>query len=209
MLIENGILKAYDGDMKNVVIPEGVRVIGGVVEDGERWSRDGIKSDGVFYFPFNGCSKIKTLTMSNSVIEIGEKAFQGCNNLESVQFSKNLQVIRLSAFLGCEKLKSLTLPASLVRIDTWAFANEIDEITYEGTLWQLENTDTRGAFKNIKKIICKDCTINIDKKKTFYIEEVAYDGTMAELQQNYKDNWILKRTHIIHCKDGSINFGEQ
>ncbi len=197
MLIENGILKAYDGDMKNVVIPEGVRVIAGCLEMDE------------MKLPFRSRKEIETVTMSDSVTEIGAKAFEHCNNLKSVQFSKNLQVIRLSAFSGCGKLKSLTLPASLVRIDTWAFANEIDEITYEGTLWQLENTDTRGAFKNIKKIICKDCTINIDKKKAFYIEEVAYDGTMAELQQNYKDNWILKRTHIIHCKDGSINFDKQ
>ena len=32
-LIENGILKAYNGDMKNVAIPEGVRVIAGDVEN--------------------------------------------------------------------------------------------------------------------------------------------------------------------------------
>lgn len=45
MLIENGILKAYDGDMKNVVIPEGVRVIAGNVEDSDRGKNaaEGIK----------------------------------------------------------------------------------------------------------------------------------------------------------------------
>lgn len=50
MLIENGILKAYDGDMKNVVIPEGVRVIAGNVEDSDRGKHlQGVKTDGVLF----------------------------------------------------------------------------------------------------------------------------------------------------------------
>ena len=203
MLIENGILKAYDGDMKNVVIPDGVRVIAGIVEDDDNIKRDGIKSDKVFYFPFNNCSDIETVTMSDSVTEIGAKAFEHCKNLRSVQFSKNLQKIDLNAFLGCKKLKSLTLPASLTCIEWGGLSSiEIDEFIYEGTIWQLEKVDITDV--NIKKIICKDCTINFEQKP-FYIEEVAYDGTVAQLQEKYKDNWILRRTRIIHCKDGTFS----
>lgn len=45
MLIENRILKAYDGDMKNIVIPEGVRVIAGAVEESDSGKRmQGIKT---------------------------------------------------------------------------------------------------------------------------------------------------------------------
>lgn len=64
MLIENGILKAYDSDMKNVVIPEGVRVIVGNVEDSDRGKHlQGVKTDGVFYFPFNAYDSIETVNL--------------------------------------------------------------------------------------------------------------------------------------------------
>lgn len=191
MLIENGILKAYDGDMKNVVIPDGVRVIAGCLEMDE------------MKLPFRNRKEIETVTMSDSVTEIGAKAFEHCKNLRSVQFSKNLQKIHVNAFLGCKKLKSLTLPASLTCIEWGGLSSiEIDEFIYEGTLWQLEKVDITDV--NIKKIICKDCTINFEQKP-FYIEEVAYDGTVAQLQEKYKDNWILRRTRIIHCKDGTFS----
>ena len=191
MLIENGILKAYDGDMKNVVIPEGVRVIAGCLEMDE------------MKLPFISRKEIETVTMSDSVTEIGAKAFEHCKNLRSVQFSKNLQKIHVNAFLGCKKLKSLTLPASLTCIEWGGLSSiEIDEFIYEGTIWQLEKVDITDV--NIKKIICKDCTINFEQKP-FYIEEVAYDGTVAQLQEKYKDNWILRRTRIIHCKDGTFS----
>lgn len=191
MLIENGILKAYDGDMKNVVIPDGVRVIAGCLEMDE------------MKLPFISRKEIETVTMSDSVIEIGAKAFEHCKNLRSVQFSKNLQKIHVNAFLGCKKLKSLTLPASLTCIEWGGLSSiEIDEFIYEGTIWQLEKVDITDV--NIKKIICKDCTINFEQKP-FYIEEVVYDGTVAQLQEKYKDNWILRRTRIIHCKDGTFS----
>ncbi len=191
MLIENGILKAYDGDMKNVVIPEGVRVIAGCLEMDE------------MKLPFRSRKEIETVTMSDSVTEIGAKAFEYCENLRSIQFSKNLQKIHVNAFLGCKNLRSLTLPASLTCIEWGGLSSiEIDEFIYEGTIWQLEKVDITDV--NIKKIICKDCTINFEQKP-FYIEEVAYDGTVAQLQENYKDNWILRRTRIIHCKDGTFS----
>ena len=69
MVIESGILKVYDGDMKNVVIPDGVRVIVGEMEMEENNA------------PFQGCSEIETLTMPDSVIIIGTNAFENCCNL--------------------------------------------------------------------------------------------------------------------------------
>lgn len=159
MLIENRILKAYDGDMKNIVIPEGVRVIAGAVEESDSGKRmQGIKTDGVFYFPFNGCDSIETVTMPDSVEEIGDKAFEHCKNLRSVRFSKNLKRIGLSAFLGCEKLTEITLPASIKTLEQWSFALiDIDSFNYEGTLEQWDEVDiNEETFNAYPCINCSD-----------------------------------------------------
>ena len=159
MLIENGILKAYDGDMKNVAIPEGVRVIAGEVEESDRSKRlQGVKTDGVFYFPFNCCDSIETVTMPDSVEEIGAKAFEHCANLHSVKFSKNLKKIGLSAFLGCKKLTEITLPASVKEIEQWAFdLIDMDAINFEGSLDQWDKVEcNEEAFKVYPVVNCSD-----------------------------------------------------
>ena len=204
MIVENGILKSYDGDMENVVIPDGVRVIAGDCEENEKDSPE-IKTDGVFYLPFNASSSIETVKMGNSVEVIGAKAFEHCKNLERVEFSKNLKKIGLSAFLGCEKLKEFSLPVSLEEIDTWAFGLiDIEKISYGGSVWQLEKIITKGAFDNIKTISCSDCEVNFSEK-LFYISELTFDGTKSDLKEKHKDSWILRRTKIIHCSDGDFS----
>lgn len=159
MLIENGILKAYDGDMKNVVIPEGVRVIAGVLVEGDK-NKDlhGIKTDGEFYFPFNACDSIETVTMPDSVEEIGAKAFEHCANLRSVKFSKNLKKIGPSAFLGCKKLTEITLPASVKEIGQYAFdLIDMDAINFEGSLDQWDKVEcNEEAFKVYPVVNCSD-----------------------------------------------------
>lgn len=164
MLVENGILKAYDGNMKNVVIPDGVRVIAGDVEESDRNKRlHGIKTDGVFYLPFNCCDSIETVTMSDSVEEIGAKAFEHCKNLRSVKFSKKLKKIGLSAFLGCKKLTEITLPASVSEIEQWAFdLIDIDSINFEGTLEQWDKVElSEEAFKAYPCVNCSDGGIEV------------------------------------------------
>ena len=162
MLIENGILKAYDGDMKNVVIPEGVRVIAGNVEESDSGKHlKGVKTDGVFYFPFNACDSIETVTMPDSVEEIGPKAFEHCKNLRSVKFSKNLKKIRLSAFLGCKKFTEITIPASVTIIEQWAFdLIDIANFKFEGTLEQWDKVELSDeTFKAYPVVNCSDGNI--------------------------------------------------
>lgn len=161
MLIENGILKAYDGDMKNVVIPEGVRVIAGDLEEGDR-SKDlpGLKTDGVFYLPFNGCNSIETVVMPDSVEEIGPKAFEHCTNLHSVTFSKNLKKVGLSAFLGCEKFTKISLPGSVKEIQQWAFDMiPIEDVFFDGTYeqWEKVSEAEEDSFDFVPHVVCSDC----------------------------------------------------
>lgn len=64
---------------------------------------------------------ITSLTLPNTVVEIGSNAFYGCMRLSSVTLGTSLRTIREGAFRGCIELYSITLPASLASIETDAF----------------------------------------------------------------------------------------
>ncbi len=57
-------------------------------------------------YAFYNANNLKTVTMSDNVVEIGEWAFNNCRGLESIDLSDNLTVIGNSAFSYCTSLKS-------------------------------------------------------------------------------------------------------
>lgn len=207
MLIEDGILKAYDGDRKHVVIPDGVRIVAGALTEADFKSRRGhcktkIQTDGVFYLPFCASSEIETLEMSDSVEEIGDKAFEHCENLESISFSKKLRRIGMQAFMGCKKLTRITIPSSVQEISTWAFSLfTIEALVYQGSIWQLEKVALHGVDWNVKRLRCTDCDVHFDQKP-YFIDELTFTGTKAQLESDWRGTWILRRIRLIHCSNG-------
>ena len=101
--IENGVLTAYMGESKNVVIPDGVKVIG----------------DGAPVFG----STVESVTIPASVTEIAEMAFHGCSALKSATFAEGSQLKKIgeSAFYTATSLETLTIPEGVTEIGTNAF----------------------------------------------------------------------------------------
>ena len=60
-------------------------------------------------------------TLPNSINEIGSSAFEGCTALKGVSFSESLITIGNNAFYGCTVLQSVFLPDSLEEIGIFAF----------------------------------------------------------------------------------------
>lgn len=145
------ILTEYHGERKNVVIPDGIRMIRGEEvafgtefeeEDKALW-RERVKA------PFSRDKRIESVRMGDSVTVIGPKAFEHCSNLKTIALSKNLEVIGLSAFLGCKALKEIHIPASLKRIEEWAFSFcSFDKVVYDGTLLEADKLFLYGTELN-------------------------------------------------------------
>ena len=118
-LIENGTLTSYTGSLTDVVIPEGVLVIG----DGSS--------------PVFG-AKVESVTIPASAATIAENAFSGCAGLKNVTFASGsqLQTIEGSAFYAANQLETLTIPEGVTTIGTYAFAamRKLQSITLPGTL---------------------------------------------------------------------------
>lgn len=100
-VIQDSILIAYQGEERNVVIPQGIWGIGERVFE---------------------CSNIESIVIPDGVIKIENHAFQFCSDLKSVSFPDGLLIIGKGAFTGCDRLEKITLPKDLVLIDDEAFA---------------------------------------------------------------------------------------
>lgn len=69
-------------------------------------------------------TSITSVTMPDSIKEIGRQAFKSCNSLSSITLSNSLEIIGESGFMLCTSLQTIDLPDSLKVIDANAFYND-------------------------------------------------------------------------------------
>jgi hypothetical protein len=105
-VIINNILYAYHGKGGNVVIPKGVKQIGGHV-----FSTGGYEDK----------SKLKSVTIPDSVKIIRDNAFSGCEGLKSIVLPEGITQIGMYAFADCYNLKELTIKGNIKEISSDAF----------------------------------------------------------------------------------------
>ena len=200
------ILTEYHVERKNVVIPDGIRMIRGEEvafgtefeeEDKALW-RERVKA------PFSRDNRIESVRMGDNVTVIGPKAFEHCANLKTIELSKNLEIIGLSAFLGCRSLKEIHIPSSLKRIEEWAFSFcSFDKVVYDGTLLEADKLFLYGTELNTSVLETKDAVLNFNGGR-FYIEDYYFPGTEREWKENYGNHWLNRRARRIHTKDGIV-----
>ena len=90
---------------ENVIVPEGVEIIGPKAFDSS-YQKDKI---------------LESVVLPTSLKKIGERAFSGKNNLKSINFPEGLTHIERLAFDGCESLTEIILPESIAEIGAEAF----------------------------------------------------------------------------------------
>ncbi|MBD5257042.1 MAG: leucine-rich repeat protein [Bacteroides sp.] len=78
-------------------------------------------SNGSDYTPFRDITALKSVTIGNSVTEIGYHAFYGCSGLTSIIIPNSVTEIGQYAFCGCTDLTSVTIPNSVTEIGQYAF----------------------------------------------------------------------------------------
>ena len=128
---KEGCLTSYTGSEEHVVIPEGVKRIGGnpdnsIFEDTETEIKSVVIPDSVIEIGERAiytCLQLEEVTMGNGVKKIGQEAFAGCFKMKTIHLSDSLQEIGLRAFNFCESLEALELPSSLRNIEMEAFGN--------------------------------------------------------------------------------------
>ena len=82
---------------------------------------DGVTITSIGNSAFNGCSRLTTITIPNSVTSIGGYAFRNCSRLTSITIPNDVKSIEGGVFWGCSGLKSITIPNSVTSIGGSAF----------------------------------------------------------------------------------------
>ncbi|MBQ8944748.1 MAG: leucine-rich repeat protein [Clostridia bacterium] len=99
-IIKNGVLTEYVGRKTDVIVPDGVTVIG----------------EKAFFM-----QNIRSVVLPQGVKTVMNSAFSFCRELVSVQLPPGLVEIGACAFMNCVSLSDIDLPASLVSIGSEAF----------------------------------------------------------------------------------------
>lgn len=94
-----------------------------------------------------GATSLETITISESVKEIGYKAFQGCSGIKSVTIPSSVNGIGDYAFSGCSGINSITIPSSVNSIGDYAFSG-----------CSLSSVTIPSSVKNFGKCVFQDCT---------------------------------------------------
>ena len=92
---------------------------------------------------FYGCTGLTSVTIGDSVEEIGEWAFLGCTGLTSVTI--NVTSIGYAAFDGCSNLASVTIGDSVTKIGVSAFngCSGLKSVTFTDTsTWYYTDNDS-------------------------------------------------------------------
>ena len=75
-------------------------------------------------YAFENCSSLTSITIPESVIEIGEiggGVFRDCSSLTSITIPEGVTSIPSMTFFGCSSLTSITIPDSVTTIGNYAF----------------------------------------------------------------------------------------
>lgn len=170
------IWTAYRGEGGDIVIPEGVEVIGDPFGSEGDVDKSAITSitilgsvteiNGGITGLFCGFTSLTSVTLQEGVTSIGDETFSGCTSLTNVSLPDGLTEIGACAFADCTDLASIVIPESVTEIGFDAFYGctsltsvtlpkdvTIDESAFEGTPWQSKHDEEPASQGNITIVI--------------------------------------------------------
>ena len=169
-----------DNDIKNIVIPETVKVIAKnaffcVKKLQSIILPESLEEIGATAFEY--CENLREVIIPKTVKKIGSGVFHDCENLEKVVFEGELDKIPSKTFAGCAKLKEIVLPKGLEIIGDSAFrgCNELEELHIPEGVVKIGSRCFAGCLK-LKEIIIPSSVTVIEKG--LFAEEI-YSGTAS------------------------------
>ncbi len=154
-VIENDVLKAYNGSRTTIEIPDGVTSIAANC--------------------FKNNTSIKYVYMPDTITKIGDSAFYGCTNLRYVDLSSGLTTINSSTFYKCTMLGGIIIPDSVIKIEASAFdyCTNLSSVQLSKTLEKLGG-NAFGHCDNLTEIEIPKSLTTADHGNSYYGYDSAY-----------------------------------
>ena len=137
---------------------------------------------------FDGCSGLTSITIPNSVTEIGLSAFNGCSGLTSIEIPSSVTSIGIQAFLGCSGLTSIIIPSSVTSIGLYAFFN-CSNLTSVTVKKETPLTINSSIFSN-----SANATLYVPVGSKEAYEETAGWMDFSEIQEGYDGSTFTAKT---------------
>lgn len=114
-------------------------------------------------FAFSQCGSLKSVTLPNSVCEIGKYAFFDSKSLEKIDFGEGVSNIDEYAFYGCSSLSVICLPQKVRKIPYFAFGycKNLTGITLPKDIEKIED----NAFTLVNLSEVNSMNVNVPKCK--------------------------------------------
>lgn len=150
---ERGLILSFSlGTEKNVIVPEGINIIGK-----NAFYNSDIESitlpESVFEISdasFMNCKSLSKVKLPNGLRELGRSVFHSCVSLESIRIPESVTVIPNSAFFDCSNLTDVKLPDGLIKIRGSVFSEcrSLESIHIPESVSYIG----RGAFVNCRSL---------------------------------------------------------
>jgi len=198
--IEDGVLKKYTGEEKNIVIPNSVKEIaGGALYGLEAESiiiSEGVKKIGkrAVY----ACHDLKILVLPNSVSYMESEAVFNCQTLEMVNIPTGLERIESRSFEACRSLKSIFIPGNIKSIGDYAFVN-CDLLSQVSLAYGVETIGEMVFYNcNVRKIYLPSSIKEVGKNFNNFLAGIFYAIKICDpgsyIQQALEQNFI---SHVL------------
>ncbi|MCR5481522.1 MAG: leucine-rich repeat protein [Clostridia bacterium] len=146
---------------------------------------------------FKNCSKLKSISLPESVHSIGKSAFYGCSNLEDINIPKKVGNYNNSTFestfYGCSSLRNINLPEGVESIGARAF-NDCSNLT---------GIAIPGSVTNIGDAAFVDCN---QLRNVLTTDTFDKWGALPDVTNKYIVAWNVSQTPSL-VYDGT-NKGE-
>ncbi len=96
---------------------------------------------------FKNCTKLKDITIPDSVTGIGSSAFYGCSGLTEITIPDSVTSLGSYAFYGCSGLTSVTIPDSVTSLGSYAFSrcSKLTSVTIPDSVTSIGNSAFDGC----------------------------------------------------------------
>ena len=177
-LIADGVLYGYQGDAKEIIVPDGVTEIAKNAFYCRRELRTvtlpaslKIIGDDAFHY----CSELKEVLLPEGLLEIGERAFSNCGRLSGISIPDSIRRIGREAFYRTELRGELVLPSGITVVEDRCFVEtKLTSVSLPYGVTRIGEEAFRGCA--ILKEVSIPETVQEIGKKAF-----AYCGCLEEV----------------------------